>query len=538
MVRHTIFVAFVAQTLLGAAPAEAAAQGPYRLDLGSDLIANGEGERYLRVLQLLGKVPMHPVGIRPWSAAQARVLRPRGEHPWTDRFTDTTARNFRLLRTSMGATWNSSFPQGEGEGPVWLGRGVTVQGRGGVRVAWGALSAQLAPIAFVAQNQGFATIPNGLSADGAFRDARFPGTIDAPQRFGNAPYGRIDAGYSEIAIEPRWMRAGFSTMPLAWGPARDEPLVLGPGAGGFPHLFLGTSRPIPLWIGELHVALISGRLEQSRWSPATSGDRSRMASSAAASFVPRGVPGLELGFVRFEHRLWRAGTTATLAHALRPLGGILSDPRRNLNGDENGYASVFGRWAIAPAGFEVYAEYGREDYAGNLRWLVQKPDDLGNLLLGVQRAMWRGRSVVDVLRLELVNAETSSNERGQRGLTAPIPPYTHTGSPQGHTLNGQFLGSATAYGGAGWLAGFDRYSDTGRRTIQLTRTLIYDWLPAAGPGRSADPEVRYVAGVDGRWFTARAGTDFGISAAWIVRLNAIGERGTRLGVQLAGSVSR
>lgn len=477
------------------------------LDLGGALVANGEAERYLRVLQLLGVVPQHPVGIRPWTRHELRTLTPTAEHPWAARFARPDSGKWRarfiLLRPGARVTWNSSAA--EGNDPIWFGRGATVDASAGVRFTLGPLDVQLAPTVSWAQNQGFDLAPNTMPGAGALRDARFPGNIDAPQRFGTVAFTRVDAGNSRVAVDTRFVSIGFSTEPLAWGPARDEPLVVGPNGGGFTHFFLGTGEPLPVGVGHVHLKMLAGRLEQSQWSPEQSGDRSRFGSGLVVTFVPRGVRGLEMGAVRFEHRTWSPGT-ATVRNALRPFTGILSDQTNSLNtGSENGYAAVFARWAVAPAGVEVYGEYGREDYAGNSRWLLLKPDDLGNLLLGVQRVMRRAGGGLRVVRVELVNGELSSNERGQRGFGAPMPPYLHSGGVlQGHTVNGRFLGSATAYGGAGWRVATDAYTPRGRRSVVVERALLRDWLPVAATAAGRSPEVRYTVRAEWLRFGARA----------------------------------
>jgi hypothetical protein len=499
---------------------ECIAQGATALDLGGGVVANGEAERYLRVLQLLGEVPQHPVGIRPWTRHEMRGLVPAKDHPWTTRFARGVAGGkqptFTILRPSAGARWNSTRPDAASEGGVWFGRGVSVDGSAGVRFTAGILDVQLAPTLFWAQNQAFTVAPNGLIGSGALRDARYPEYIDAPQRFGTSGYGRVDGGNSRVAVETRIASVGFATAPMAWGPARDEPLVVGPNGGGFAHFFVGSGEPWPVYIGKVHWKLLAGRLEQSAWSPEDSGNRSRFASATVITFEPRGVRGLELGLVRFQHRPWYPGV-ATFSNAMRPFTGILSDPGRYVNtGGENGYASLFFRWAAAPAGFELFGEYGREDYAGNTRWLLQKPDDLGNLLLGFQKA-WRSSSnAIRVLRAEVVNAELSSNERGQRGFGAPIPPYLHGGTVrQGHTVNGLFLGSATAYGGAGWRVATDRYTPQGRRSVVVERRLLKDWLPVPATAEGRAPEVQYNAryemlrfGRKGREVEAAAGLGY------------------------------
>jgi len=496
----------------------AAAQDATGLDLGGGLVVNGEAERYLRVLQLLGVVPQHPVGIRPWNRQEMKRLSPTGDHPWAARFSapgDSASHpGLKALRGSARMTYNSGMPGNDGA--VWFGRGVTLDGSAGVRYTTGPFDLQFAPLAFVAQNQGFTLAPNGYSGAGTLRDARYPGNIDLPQRFGTTAYARVDLGNTRISFDTRAVSFGFSSAPLAFGPARDEPLTLGPNGGGFPHLYGGSGEPWPIGIGTLHVQLIAGRLGQSAWSPVTSGDQSRFLSGVVATLAPRGVPGLELGFVRTAMLIWH---DATWRSVFRPLSGVLSNPVGGTTNiaAENQYASVFARWALAPSGFEAYAEYGKDDFTGSLRALALKPDDLGNLLLGVQRA-FRSRWGVRVFRIELMNAEISANERGQRGFSVPIPPYVHGEVFQGETVNGLLLGSETAYGGAGWRIASDEYTASGRWTWSLERRLIMDWLPVTPPAQGFAPEVRYTLGLDVMRFRDHS-SELGVSVGLSYTLN-------------------
>lgn len=510
--------------LAGVAGLPAAVQGqePTQLDLGGQFIANGEGERYVRVLQLTGRVPMHPVGIRPFNSHEARVLAPRAAHPLAGRFggvdSSEAGLRMRILRPAATTHVNGGAPQGEGMGAAWLGNGANAHLILGGRGRWGPLDAQVAPMAFWSQNAGFELADNGLSGDAALREARFPNNIDAPQRFGTGAYGRVDPGYSRIGVDTRYVSAGVSTSPLAWGPARNEPLVLGPNGGGFPHFFFGTGEPLGIGIGHIHAKFVTGRIEQSDWSPVVSGNRSRLATAVVLTLAPRGLTGLELGAVRFEHREWVPGAL-TLDALTRPFTSVFNDNTSGVNsGAENGYASAFARWAIVPAALELYAEYGREDYTGSLRTLVEKPDDLGNLLVGFQRVFGMRDDRFRVIRGELVNAELSANERGQRGITRPLPPYLHSGVRQGHTVNGQLLGSAMAYGGAGWTVALDTYATTARTTWSLERRLLRDYLPIAAAEAGRSPQVRYTVGGERVHWLPR-GREFGVQASLTMELN-------------------
>jgi hypothetical protein len=476
-----------------AAGAPARAQLPAHLDLGGDAIdVGGEAERYLRVLQLSGAVPPGSWTVLPFTRATAQALGPGAAHPWADRFAPPAREPARWLRPTATALLNSTFPVQEAVGPVWAGRGLTAAVQAGVYARWRRLSLQLAPVAFVAQNSDFPLAPNLAAGSLRFADARFPYRIDHPQRFGDGAYGRVDLGTSEVALDLAPMTLGVSTAPQRWGPAREYPLVLGAGAGGFPHAFVGTSVPLDLRVARLNARLIVGTLEQSAYSAAPPDLADRIASAAVVAISPRGVDGLELGFTRF----FESAAPWSVSRILRPfslgaLVGAVGDTLANRL-RENQMASLFFRWALPSAGLEVYGEWYREDSPGDLRKLVLKPDDLSAFTVGLQRVFTASPVRRRVFRVEMVNGELSHQERGQRGFLEPLPPYIHSDVQQGHTQHGLLLGSSEAFGGAGWRVSLDDYSPRGRRTLAAERALRFDWLPGQPtPPTDVHPDVMY-----------------------------------------------
>ena len=469
--------------ILGASVAghDAHAQVARRLDLGGGVEVGGEAEQYLRVLQLSGTVPALPWAVLPFAATPESALVPSGEHPWSARFTGgDSLPAFRWLRPTALTAVNSTFPYQIAPGPMWSGRGVNLAVQGGFAARRGRVRVQLAPIAFIAQNAEFPVAPNGTAGELRFRDARFPFNIDHPQRFGESAYGRLDAGTSSIAVDVGGVAAGVSSAAQRWGPSREFPLLLGPGAGGFPHAYLGTSMPVDLWLVRLQARLIAGYLAHSDFSPSSA--RQRAASAAVIGVSPRGAEGLEIGFARF----FESTDPLTLRRILRPISlrglvGALGDQRNDDDNvaHENQMASAFFRWARPTAGFEIYGEWYREDYPGDLRKLILKPDDLSTFALGFQRAIVRSPSRRRVVRFEIVDGELSHQERAQRGIDEPLPPYIHGEVAQGHTLRGRILGSPEAYGGSALRAAVDDYSAAGRLTVGIERSLRFDWLPGA-----------------------------------------------------------
>lgn len=502
-----------------------AAQVRSNLDLGGVMIeVGGEEENYLRALQVAGLAPLTPWSIQPFSPSQVALLRNGAkDHPWSTRY-DTTRANERdyVLRPRARLVGNSSFPFQTAPGPTWSGRGITGEVQDGVTGSWGPVYLEVAPLAFLAQNASFPLAPNGETGTLSFADARYPLNIDLPQRFGSSAYGRLDPGTSQLALDSRFVVGGVSTAPQQWGPAREYPLVLGPNAGGFPEAFVGTSQPLDLWLFRAHGRLLYGELGQSDYTEPVDGETRRLASGLVLDLVPRWLPGLEVGASRFIHRPWEGFPTASAL--ARPFSGIFGSGANagvNLR-NENQNASFFARWAVPAVKAEIYAEMYKEDYWGTFHGgpdnLVESPDDYSAFTVGFQRVFTSNRQSVRVLRGELVNGETSHQQRGERGFTVPLPIYIHSAETQGHTLDGLLLGSPDAYGGAGWQLGVDDYSTVGRRSFTLERSLRFDWLPTL-PANSGlvHPDVIYDVRAD--FLRFRGKHDYGIIVIPAIDLN-------------------
>ena len=73
----------------------------------------------------------------------------------------------------------------------------------------------------------------------------------------------------------------------------------------------------------------------------------------------------------------------------------------NVTGD-NGMASAFFRWVLPKSGVELFGEVYREDYAGDLRTFLEKPDDLSSYMFGMQWASVRMSDHIRVVRAEVV----------------------------------------------------------------------------------------------------------------------------------------
>lgn len=428
--------------------------------LCTQIVAGDERENQLRYLQTLGAVPMYPWGVRAFSIGETDSLAAGLSGAPAVRRSD--GRKTHWLPVALTARYNTTFPYGYNDGPIWAGKGVTLAAEGGFVWRRGVLSLTLDPLLFVAQNAAFPLMPNGTTGDQAYGDGSMQGIIDRPQRFGDEVYARIDPGQSTLRIDWRKLTAGVTTANQYWGPASDFPFLLGNNAPGFPQVFLGTGRPIDLKLFRFHSRLIWGRLGQSAFAPESSAaPNDRFATGIIADFTFGWLPGLELGAARFAHSPWREGGP-TLDDWLT----IFKASERALVAS-NQLASLFFRWVLPRSGFEVYGEYGKDDYSSDGRAFLLEPDRYGGYMVGFRKAMRRPNDRLLAVRAELQNLQISSLAQGG----AYVPFYTHIDIRQGHTQLGQVLGSEAGPGGAGSVVAVESFSPQGRWTWAWTRMI-------------------------------------------------------------------
>jgi hypothetical protein len=456
-------------------PHSAAGQAPAWISAGSD------ADEYLRVAQLAG-------GLKPTLSLNIRALRNASDqrfdeatHPWKTRWTNGVvgSRWFSLLPTESRTIVNTTFPFGYNDGAIWAGKGLTQSIQAGIMVRTGPVSLILSPIAFVTQNLPYKLMPAGFGP--AFPLASPIVAIDAPQRFGERTYGRVDPGQSTLEISLASLSAGLSTANEIWGPGLESPLILGTNAPGIPRLFIGSRRPVESWIGSLEGRVFWGRSTTSDYIVGSFGGQHKFATGIVGSWRPRGLPNLMLGGSRFFHlssdrglppRFWtrvvQGFVQTSLGTSENPLGDDPSD---------NQLASLFMRWAFPGSGFEVFGEVGREDTSYDLRDLMlQLYHDMG-YLVGGQR-VWRSP---DSLRYAVLRIEVLNTRIGPLYQAAPqVPWYTH--DYKGHTERGQVLGAPFGAGGGSFMMSLTRYTPVGWRRVSLNRLMTREALsPSFGP---------------------------------------------------------
>ena len=503
----------------------------------AEAFAGSTLESYLRYLSTMSRTADYPVSIRSFSAREIERLTPPDTlHPWARRyFRSSPPREGRMIPLALSVSMfaNTSFPFGGNDGPVWKGRGFTGAVSGGFAARWKSVTAVFAPVAFLSQNASIDLMPNGQAGRLSFANGRFPLSVDKPQTFGESSYGRFDPGESTLRMDAGALAVGLSTASQWWGPTSEFPVVLGNNAGGFPHFFAGTARPIGPRALRMHGRVVYGFLDQSDYSPVTgseefvdftqTGTRRFMAGIIALLKIG-GSTGIDLGGSRFFHAANPGGVTAHnlglplqgfFKAGLSPEADTVFDNDRAVR--ENQLASVFLRVAPPGSGLELYVEHGREDHSTDLYDYLLEPEHSSLTTTGFRKA-WLSPRGLTAIRGEVLAYEFPSGVRvrplGNAGA------YTHSILRQGHTHRGQLLASDVGPGsGNAQIIVVERFTARGRTAAFLRRAVAHE---SAEEYTGVDPvphtpDVMNTLGVEITRF--RGSFDVNLNASLTVELN-------------------
>lgn len=468
-------------------------------------------EDYARLLQVGGVTPAATFTIRPLRQLDVASLgASRAAHPWAAalrrRYPVRVAADgpaLRLLPVDIGVGHNSARPWGTNDGARWQGRGANLFVSAGLEAEWGRWSAVVRPIAVRSQNEAFAlnplAVPAGLSPY-AYPTGSFM-RIDAPQRFGEQAYQRVDLGESYIRGDLGPVAIGLSNETQWWGPGRRNALMLTNNAPGFGHAWVGTARPLDLRLVKFEAKWIWGRLTESQQFDAVAGNDFRFMTGAVATARPTMLPGLELGASRVFVQAWRAGgpSPGDLLSVFMALEKSAFVSPTNPTGDDarDQMASLFARWVMPESGFELYLEWARGDHGRDLRDLLVEPEHASAYLAGFQRtfasdsaARWRVGGEITLLGLGRPSQ-----------LRAPASAfYVHHIVTQGYTQRGQVMGAGIGQGSSQLSFAVDRFARWGRVGGGLFRTVYDNDRFYLEPRSHHVHEVEPSAYVDALWF--------------------------------------
>lgn len=461
MLASSLAVLVVAAATLATAPEAAAEGGGPPPCAALDLSLSGLGsaaDDLSRVAELAGQAPLTPRVLRRLSGERPQLLCPGSPPAEPPERAPAPEPEWTLVPPTSFSRLLTGWSDDRNDGALFAGRGLSTALSAGVRLRWALLTAQLAPQLSWQQNRDFARPVATIAGRSPYSNP-FNGGIDLPLVMGRGPFWSADPGQSFVRADAFGVGLGLSTESLWWGPGARNTLLMTNSAAGLPHLFLGTSRPVDVWIGRLEAEVMWGRLSESRVFDFDPGNDRRLFEALTASFAPALAPGLTLGYVRvFLFPNESVGFHHYFDPIVQPLfKAFLKSGSDDGSRPDNQLTSIFFRWAFPPVGLEIYAEYGRDDHAFNLIDLLEEPGHSSAWMLGLQKLFPAGRRWVR-LHFELAHTFEMPTVNPTRGT--PVF-YNHAPEIQGYTQRGQMLG-----------AGIGPQADT--------QFLAVDWFRARG----------------------------------------------------------
>ena len=215
-------------------------------------------------------------------------------------------------------------------------------------------------------------------------------------------------------------------------------------------------------------------MRRSDFADQTVANGTRFLSGFTFGYQPPFLRGLTLGFTRLLYKEWPVGgiglgDITNVVGRLFNQGKILADSTIG-NDDADQMISLVGRWVAPHDGLEVYVEWARNDFAGNLRDLLIQPDHSRAYTLGLQKRLdSRGGPWRVSLEVTTLGSSPVSLLRGQ----APTF-YAHPRILEGYTNRGQLMGAAIGPGSSSQYLGVDRYSSAGRWGLFVQRVRTDD----------------------------------------------------------------
>jgi hypothetical protein len=157
-------------------------------------------------------------------------------------------------------------------------------------------------------------------------------------------------------------------------------------------------------------------------------------------------------------------------------------------------ASVTFNYLFPSVGFEVYFEWGRNDYSPNYGYIMRYPFHAAAYTFGSRKHFNFSPNIQGELALEITNLESSRDYEFLWKTTF----YQHHIITQGYTNRGQWLGAGFGTGGNSQYLGFTLFYKRGYTRIFLQRQNIdndYVWFLHMGETitNKRDDEFRFKA---------------------------------------------
>lgn len=347
---------------------------------------------------------------------------------------------FKIVDPFTKASFNSHYARSYNDGPVWKGKGATLEAHFGFQGKKGKLSYTIYPVIYYSQNDSYPLATGSANLNPLNFQLAHRGGIDWVQRYGNEQFVAFHMGQSEIRYDLGKFVSSLSTQNYSWGPSRFNPILMSTQAGGFPHLRLGI-KPFDLKIknynaGRAELNLMFGLLRESGYFDNDPDNDKRYFNSLSISYEPSFLKGLKFGFNKV---LYKQTQYFEAEDILSPVYILESITREGNFGNDSfdQLASFTFEWVLPESNFRTYLEFALNDFSN----VILEPDHTRGYTIGFEKRIPIEQKEV-ILQYEHTNLSSSSNF-----LYRATPSFfAHGVNRQGYTQNGQIIGAGIGVG--------------------------------------------------------------------------------------------
>lgn len=374
----------------------------------------------------------------------------------------------RVYGPEIFASFNSASPYGQNDGALWQGKGLNASLTGGARLEAYGLALTLKPQLAFSQNLAFDLVSpaySGTDYEDLADTWGYYGIkyIDAPQRFGDEPLLAFSWGDSEIRYSWKTLTAGFGTQSIWLGPAKINPLLHSNNATPYPKLDFGIRRQqvtvLGHYLGDVEARAWWGRTTESDWFDTNSSNDHNLITGLTVSCAPSILPGATFGFHRTMLSKWSAMDAGSILTLLWPLmDSSAGEDKRDQR------ASLSFQYDIPDHGLEMYIEWGRNDFSGDIDLILRYPFHTSGWTLGSVKTFSLA-GLPAKFNFELTQLESTRDLEFLWKQTF----YGHHVITQGYTNEGQWLGAGMGTGGNSQYAGLTVFHRKGSFDLFIQR---------------------------------------------------------------------
>ena len=395
---------------------------------------------------------------------------------------DSGSRRIRLswLPVSIGAAYNNSFILSQNDEQLLPSGGLQGLFAAGLKCTSRYADVQLAPRISYLHSINDNVFPVDYSDRMWIWYYDEIKRIDRPYQFSNS--ARFFPGNSYVKLKAKGLSAGVSSASTWIGPGYFNSLVMTSTAPGIPHFFLKTEKPINLKWLRLEFSMLGGLMHRSQTTfpqrilnniaplqDSTGAFFDRYLNAFSLTVSPAGWKNLYLGLSRVVY------SNYDQFRSVKDLFPTLIAGR-----DPTALATVFDqrdqmlvisyRILFPASHFELYGEFGRNDYFKNMRDFIMSPDHSAAYIAGFKKAIHASSSKPSLLNVEFAKLEGSLSYsvlyRGQEGW------YRHNQVTKGYTNYGQIIGAGIGTGSNAFNAAYIRFKN---KLPQTRVSFSYIW---------------------------------------------------------------